>query len=119
MDNLINNNDKKALVWGIGAFWLFIMAMIILSAVGLGMYGVFGTAEEEIRHHIFKKSTAHIEGSIRTIEKYQIEYVQAKSEEEKTAIAGFVIREARRIEPDDLPADLTTFVVTLKNKQLH
>ncbi len=93
---------------------LAIVGLFLLGTVGTGYYFVFGTAQEEVRHRIYKRSTAHIEGTIRTIERYQIQYIQAKGDDEKSAIASFVLREAQNIRASDLPADLATFVTTLK-----
>ena len=117
MSKLINEGEKKALIWGLGAFWALILAIFIMGGVSLTMYAVFGTAEEEIRHNIHKRSTSHIEGSIRTIQRYQIQYLKAKGAE-KVAIRDMILRELQNIQDSDLPDHLRSFATEIRREAI-
>lgn len=87
------------------------------GALGLWQMQVFGARTENTRNNIYRHSTAHTEGTVRTIRRYQVEYLQATDESTKKAIATMVAREADNIDDDALPADLYRFVSDARSEQ--
>ncbi len=86
------------------------------SALGLWQLQVFGARTENVRNDIYKHSTAHVEGTVRTIRRYQIEYAQASDDASKKAIASMIVREADNVSDDELPSDLERFVSDMRSQ---
>jgi len=105
----------------IGALVAFVALVVAItmggSALGLWQMQVFGARTENARNNIYKHSTAHVEGTVRTIRRYQVEYLQATDEPSKKAIASMVVREADNVSDDELPADLYRFVSDMRSGQ--
>lgn len=105
----------------IGATVLFVAAIVALTmggnALGLWQLEVFGARTEAVRNNIYKHSTAHVEGEVHAIRRYQVEYLAATDDASKSAIASLIIREADDISDDELPADLSRFVSDLRSHQ--
>lgn len=85
------------------------------SALGFWQMEIFGARTENVRNNIYKHSTAHVEGTVRELRRYKIEYLQAINDDSKHAIATMIIREADNISDDELPSDLARFVSDLRN----
>ncbi len=95
--------DMKWTVFAIG----FVVFLIFgISAIALLHTKIFAPAEESVRNETYQHSTAHVEGTIRTLRKYAIEYRQTSDPAAKAAIKTMLISEFNNIDLAELPPDL-------------
>jgi hypothetical protein len=105
-------------LFGLSIGWMVLILLVFIGgAVGIGYKAIFDPIEEEIRHNTYKRSTAHIEGSIRTIEKYRIEYLQEENPAAKKAIGQMILREAENLEERDIPEHLKSIINEVRSPQ--
>ena len=79
------------------------------------VYRVFAPKMEAARRQTFEQSKAFIHGTIQDLEQKMYDYKTSKDELQKKALAGLIIQNASEISPDQLPADLRSFIDQLKN----
>lgn len=84
-------SDLKATLW-----WCFLVLVIVVvlgfgaNALGLISLKIFGIQYENTRNQIFQQSQAHTNGMQHDLDRYHLQYLQAKDPAEKAAILDLV-----------------------------
>ena len=108
---------------GIGVGILVILGFLALGWVIQGnnffLYKAFAPKYEQVRRETFEQSKAFNQGMIQELQNMQFEYVRA-NDEQKTALADIILHRVADFDLNQpqVPADLRTFVVELKQKRL-
>jgi hypothetical protein len=104
---------------------LAITAIAILLALGwlftgndFFLYKVFAPKYEQVRRETFEQSKAYVQGNLQELRAMQLQYVQA-SPEHQAALRAVILHRTADFPADKLPADLATFIQTLKNQSLE
>lgn len=84
-----------------------------LNYAGLMSYGFFAPRYEAVRRDTMIQSRAYSEASTREMYRLKLQYMQAKSEDEKATIRAFALHESAAFERDRLPNDLQSFIISL------
>lgn len=79
----------------------------------LFMTSVFAPKYEAVRRQTFEQSKAYNEGMIHELRSAQLDYVRAKSDAERQALAAYVLHEVGGYGASKLPSDLQAFVSEL------
>ena len=61
-----------------------------LEWAGIKWYGFFGPKKEAVRRDVFKETRSYNEGKEQELIKLRLEYLQAKTEEEKRVLASTI-----------------------------
>ena len=82
-------------IFGIVVIGLLCMAMLASLAFGLEWagikwYGFFGPKREAVRREVFKQTRSYNEAKEQELLKYRLEYLRAKDEADKEALAGTI-----------------------------
>lgn len=97
------------------AFVLLFFVFIFLVAVfGFGMDSFFKPAYRKLEYRTFKESEQFRDGMTRQLEELQLQYVQAKNDDEKAIIRNAFLHQASEINKDHLSPDLRSFYYSIK-----
>ena len=80
---------------GYGAICILTIALLIGAAFGLEWAGIkwqgfFGPKREAVRREVFKQTRSYNEAKEQELLKYRLEYMRAKDESDKKAIASTI-----------------------------
>jgi hypothetical protein len=100
---------KVLLGWLVGI--VVVLAIIFgLNLFGFAQYSFFAPRMEAVRRDTMIQSRAYSEASTRDIYRLKLQYVQAKTDDEKSTIAAFARHEATAFDKDRLPPDVQTWL---------
>jgi hypothetical protein len=99
--------------WALGAFAVIVIIAASGQFLGLWSTGYFAPKYEAIRRDVMIESRAYSEATTREMYRLKIQWMQAKTEAEKSAIAAMAIHEAQGFDRDRLPAELQSFIIEI------
>lgn len=73
---------------------------------------------EQVRHDTFKQSEAYNEGVAQELQSMRLQYLRAKSKEDKQTIASTILSETADYDADQLPPDMKSFLLQLRQGNL-
>ncbi len=79
-----------AVIGGIALLVIFVILCVGLEVGGIKLNGFFQGIQKDVDHEVFKNSTAHVDGMIDDLVKYQYQFNLAKTSTEKKGIAAVV-----------------------------
>lgn len=80
------------------------------------MFKFFAPKYEQVRRETFEQSKAYNQGMIQELQNMQFEYIKADTEH-KDALASIILHRAADYDEDKMPADLRSFIRSLKSNQ--
>ncbi len=100
-----------------GTVILLIVAAVV--SVGGGLINLeymkfFGTRVESVKTDIYRENKSYIEGTRRDLREMMLKYVEAETEEHKSALRSLILHRAGELDRDRLPKDLRTFIESLE-----
>jgi hypothetical protein len=105
----------KTVFASIGGFFLLILAITILNAVGFANWAFFAPKVAQVQTNVFHNSQQYNEGMVRDLENIQHEYLHSNPEEKK-ALRALAIHRFEVYPIDQMPADLQNFYRSLQNE---
>ncbi len=98
-----------------GAVTLPLIAATIfgLNYMGLMSFGFFQPRYEAVRRDTMLQSRAYSEATTRELYRLKLQYVQAKSDDERSTVRAFALHEAAAFDRTRLPPDLQAFLTSL------
>jgi hypothetical protein len=92
-------------------------ALAVIGWVAQGnqffLYKVFAPQYEAVRRDVMLESRAYSEATTREFNRLRLQYVQAKTEDEKAAIRAMALHEAAAFDKSRLPVDLQSFLTQI------
>ena len=107
----------------IKTFLIVIVAVLALSWVFMGndffLYKFFAPKQAAVQRQVFEQTKSFNQGMVQELENMQVEYVQAKDQASKDAIASIILHRASGYNLGDsaVTPDLRSFIQGLRNKQ--
>ena len=98
---------------GIAGLVLFLGLIWLFQGNDFFLYKVFAPKYEQVRRETFEESKAYRQGMIQELQNMQFEYIKADSTH-KTALASIILHRAADFPEEDMPADLRTFIRSIK-----
>ena len=80
----------KWIVIGVLVLVVLLSLSFGLTWLGIEWYGFFGPKREAVRREVFKQTKSYNEGKMQQLVKFRMEFLRAKTPQEKSAIAGTV-----------------------------
>ena len=74
----------------VSGLFLVLVLCFGLRWLGIEWRGFFGPKEAEVERKIFKETRSYNEGMVQQLVKYRLEYMRAKTDQEREAIASTV-----------------------------
>jgi hypothetical protein len=103
---------KIALGWIVSL--VLVLAIVFgLNLFGLGQYAFFAPRYEAVRRDTIKQSRAYSEAATSELYALKLQYLQAKTDDERATIKAYALHEATRFDKSQLPLDLQAFLVQL------
>jgi hypothetical protein len=94
--------------------------LLLLTALGFGasylgfaQYAFFAPRYEGVRRDVMIQSRAYSEATMREMYRFKLQYLQAKTQDERDTIRAFALHEAESFDKDRLPPDLQVFLAQL------
>ena len=84
-----------------------------LNYAGYRSDAFFAPRYESLRRDTMIQSRAYSEASTRELYRLKLQYLQAKSDDERSTIRAFALHESAAFDRDRLPLDLQSFVAQL------
>ncbi len=109
---------KVAVASVLGVLVLALASVWLVQGSDFFLYKAFAPKYEKVRRQTFEESKAYNQGMIQELQNMQFQYVQAKSQEEKDALASIILHRAADYPEEKMPADLRAFVHQLKQERL-
>ena len=103
----------KSVGIAIAGLALFLGLIWIFQGNDFFLYKVFAPKYEQVRRETFEQSKAYRQGMVQELQNMQFEYVKADSAH-KVALASIILHRAADFSEEDMPADLRTFIRSLK-----
>jgi hypothetical protein len=104
-------------IGGIILFIAVVFGLVFLSnAVGLTNYQFFAPKYEAARRKVYENTPSYIEGKIDGLNSYRLQYKQAKTAADSTAIREVIIQDMSDFDLSLLPPDLHDFYEEIYNK---
>ena len=105
----------------VGVIGSLIVGLFVFALAGpllnVGVKSIIMPMEEEVRQETWKRSTAHVEGTVEQIESLHMRYYSTDSASLENAIEGRLIRKYNELHPDDRDAvsvDVRELITQLK-----
>lgn len=106
-----------------GLAGLFFFALVLFgiavggNALSFWSYSFWAPKYEGVRRDVMIQSRAYSEASTREMYRFKLQYVQAKSDDERNTIKAFALHEATSFDRDRLPLDLQAFLIELETSK--
>jgi hypothetical protein len=81
--------------------------------LGFASFAFWAPKYEAVRRDTMIQSRAYGEATTRELYRLKLQYVQAKTDDEKATIRAFALHESAAFDRDRLPADLQIFLTQL------
>jgi hypothetical protein len=95
-------------------FGLFAL-MWIVQGNDFFMYKFFAPKYEDARREVFENTQSYVEGKRQDLVKYRLEYMRAKTDEEKSALKYTIVQEFANFDETKLPdGELRSFLYQMK-----
>lgn len=108
----------REVIGGLTGLLFFALVVIGIAFAGASLdlwgYGYFAPKYEAVRRDVMIQSRAYSEASTREMYRFKLQYVQAKSDDERNTIKAFALHEATSFDRDRLPLDLQAFLEQLE-----
>lgn len=104
------------IITGILGLVAFIALLFVLEIGGLQWKKFFAPQHENVRREVFKETRSFNEAKLQELTKYRLEYMRAKDDLEKSAIASTVRLSFADYDKDKLPYELQVFVEEVQYK---
>lgn len=99
---------------GIGIVILLIVAFLGFDYGYLHWFQFIEPQKEDARHKVFKATRSYNEGKIQDLIKMRLEYLQAKDDDSKSAIAFSIRHMFAEYDENQLPSELKYFLKKIK-----
>jgi len=103
----------KTIVAVLGGFIGLLCLIWLLQGNDFFLYKVFAPKYEQVRRETFEQSKAYRQGMVQELSNMHFEYIKADSAH-KVALASIILHRAADFPEEDMPADLRTFIRSLK-----
>lgn len=103
----------KAFFACVGGLALLLAVIFGLNLFGLAQYQFFAPRLEAVRRDTMIQSRAYGEGATRELYRLKLQYLQAKSDDERATIKAFALHESAAFDRTRLPLDLQSFLAQL------
>jgi hypothetical protein len=110
---ILRGKKLKTIFGVIGAILAFGAVVFGLNYAGLASYGFFAPRYEAVRRDTMIQSRAYSEASTREMYRFKLQYLLAKTDDERSTIRAFALHESAAFERDRLPNDLQAFLNSL------
>jgi hypothetical protein len=104
----------KSVFWGILGLVCFIAIVFLLELGGLKWTEFFAPKRENVRRKVFLETRSYNEGKMQDLVKYRLEYLRAKTEDERMAIASTIRMSFAEYDETKLTPELRNFLETIK-----
>jgi len=94
----------------IGVLVLVIVAGMALELLGVEWFRFIGPRKESARREVFEETRSYNESKIQDLARYRLQYLRAKTSDEKKAIASTVRHLFANYDRAKLPPELRSFL---------
>jgi hypothetical protein len=103
---------KEAVAWIVG------IVLVLAAIFGLALYGFemdtyFMPRREALRRDTMIQGLAYSQAATRELYNLKLQYVQAKTDEERDTIKAYALHEATAFDKARLPLDLQAFLTSI------
>jgi len=86
------------------------------NAYGLWSYTFWAPKQANAERKVFVNTNSYVQGKTDYLNRLRFEYVKSKDPDEKAGLKTLILSEAANVDNDKLPADLHSFINTLKEE---
>jgi hypothetical protein len=104
---------KEYVLIGLGAIVVALGISWLAQGDDFFLYQVFAPKYEAVRRKTFEETKSYNEGVAQELRSAQLNYAQAKTPEEKQAIASYVLHQTAGYDTTRLPPDLAAFLAQM------
>ena len=113
--NLTDNQKIGGRVVVLGIIDLIALTFIF-GWFGVGYTATVGKAQQNAETDVYYSSQAYIDGKKTDLGNYRVQYIQAKSADEKAAIKSIILNDIKNLNDKYLSPDELDFVRTLREQ---